>query len=322
LNPDDAVALAERELPAVLARFHETGDERGLAQAHMARFRIEWLASRAGPAAEAVSAVADHARRAGDRAILDEALGWLCSTAMWGPADADEMRETLARVEREPGGAWVTVVTEYLRARLASFEGRFEEARAHNREAHRILVEYGFGLMAAARGISAAETELAAEAYEEATALLRSSYDALHAMGERSFLSTVSAMLAQALYGIGDAEAAERAALESEELSGTTDAINFAMARGVLARIHADRGELDRAEALARSAVEYAESTDFPQMRGDAQQALARVLIAAGKREAAASALSLAITIYEGKGDRVRARRTRALAAELGGGYV
>jgi class 3 adenylate cyclase len=322
LDPDDAVALAERELPAVLARFHETGDERGLAQAHMARFWIEWLASRAGPAAEAVSAVAEHARRAGDRAILGDALGWLCATAMWGPADADEMRETLAKVEveREQGGAWVTVATEYLRARLASLEGRFEEARAHNREAQRILIDYGLGLMAAARGIAAAETELAAETYVEAAALLRSSYDALHAMEERSFLSTVCAMLAQALYGIGDAEAAERAARESEELSGATDAINFAIGRGVRARIHADRGELDRAEALARSGVEYAESTDFPQMRGEAQQALAHVLLAAGKREAAASALSAAITIYEGKGDRVRARRARALAAELGGG--
>ena len=88
LAPDDALALAERELPAVLARFHETSDERGLARAYMARFWIEWLRCRAGPTRKRhPRQAAEHARRAGDRAVLSDALGWLCGTTIHGPAD-------------------------------------------------------------------------------------------------------------------------------------------------------------------------------------------------------------------------------------------
>jgi tetratricopeptide (TPR) repeat protein len=230
------------------------------------------------------------------------------------------MQDTVATAEQEDGGAYVVVGVEYVRAKLACFEGRFEEARAHNREAERVLAEHGLGLMHAAHGLTAAETELAAETYDNAIVLLRRAYDALLAIGDRGFRSTATAYLAQALYGSGKRDEAEAAALETEELSGRTDLMNFAMGRGVRARIEADRGELDRAEELARSAVGYAFETDFPEIRGDAMFALAHVLRAFERADEALEAVQHAQAIYEAKGDRVSADRARALVAELGGG--
>ena len=316
LDPDDALALAERELPAVLERFRETGDERGLAQAQMARFWVEWLRCHAGPAASAARQAAEHARRAGDRAVLSDALGWLCGTTIHGPADPATMQDTVATAEQEDGGAYVVVGVEYVRAKLA-LRGRFEEARAHNREAERVLAEHGLGLMHAAHGLTAAEAELAAETYGNAIVLLRRAYDALLAIGDRGFRSTVTAYLAQALYATGEFDEAAAAALEAEELSGKTDLMNFAMGRGVRARIQADRGERERAEELARSAVAIAFETDFPDIRASALLALAHVLRAAQRNDEALEAVQKAVTIYEAKGDRVSADRARLLVSEL-----
>ena len=101
LAPDDALALAERELPAVLARFHETSATSGLARAYMARFWIEWPRCRAGPTGSAARQAAEHARRAGDRAVLSDALGWLCGTTIHGPAaDPATMQATVTTAEQ------------------------------------------------------------------------------------------------------------------------------------------------------------------------------------------------------------------------------
>ena len=87
--------------------------------------------------------------------------------------------------------------------------------------------------MHAAHGLSAAEAELAAETYGNAIVLLRRAYDALLAIGDRVFRSSVTAYLARALYATGEFDEAAAAALEAEELSGKTDLMNFAMGRGV-----------------------------------------------------------------------------------------
>ena len=64
----------------------------------------------------------------------------------------------------------------------------------------------------------------------------------------------------------------------------------------------ADRGELEEAEELARSAVEYAFRTDFPLTRADALAARARVLRRAGRETEADEAVARAVAFYEAKG--------------------
>ena len=171
----------------------------------MARFWVEWLRCRAGPAGERRAQAAEHARRAGDRAILSDALGWLCGTTIQGPADPATMQATVATAEQEDAGAYVVVGVEYVRAKLACFEGRFEDGAGPQSRGGASSRRAGFGLMHAAHGLTAAETELAAGTYENAIVLLRRSYDALLAIGDRGFRSTVTAYLAQALYATGAA---------------------------------------------------------------------------------------------------------------------
>ena len=130
-----------------------------------------------------------------------------------------------------------------VRSFLAQIEGRFEEARAHAQRAEEILRELGMDGFLAAAGQGTGAIEMAAGDYPEAVRQFRHSYDELGRLGEHAFRSTSAAMLADALYQDGRPEEAEQMALASEEESAAEDAINFAIGRGVRARIRADRGE-------------------------------------------------------------------------------
>ena len=73
----------------------------------------------------------------------------------------------------------------------------------------------------------------------------------------------------------------------------------------------ARRGRQAEAEALARQAVEIAETTDFLNDRADAYAGLAEVLQLNGNADEAKAALEQALQRYERKGNLVMARRTR-----------
>jgi hypothetical protein len=74
------------------------------------------------------------------------------------------------------------------------------------------------------------------------------------------------------------------------------------MGRGARALVLADRGELEQAEELGRSAVEYAFRTDFPLTRAEALAALARVLRDSDREAEAEASLGQAVALYEAKG--------------------
>jgi tetratricopeptide (TPR) repeat protein len=81
--------------------------------------------------------------------------------------------------------------------------------------------------------------------------------------------------------------------------------------------VHADRGELDEADRLAREAIDFAQTTDAPGFQGDAFFDLAEVLAAAQEPDAAIAALDAALDRYERKGIIPLARRTRERLAAL-----
>jgi tetratricopeptide (TPR) repeat protein len=128
---------------------------------------------------------------------------------------------------------------------------------------------------------------------------------------------TCAVILARALYEDGRPEEAEHEALAAEREGAAIDVINFAVARGVLARIHADRGQLQQAEEVARTAVAYAFETDIPKVRGDALSALGAVLIAAGRSAEGAQAFEDALVLYEHKGDLTDIAAARARLDDL-----
>jgi ATP/maltotriose-dependent transcriptional regulator MalT len=89
--------------------------------------------------------------------------------------------------------------------------------------------------------------------------------------------------------------------------------VNEAWWRSLRAKVHAARGELARAEELAREAVAIMTLTDHLEPTADTWLALAEVLQARGSSEAATAARE-ALDRYERKGNRIAAGRAAAIA--------
>jgi tetratricopeptide (TPR) repeat protein len=162
-----------------------------------------------------------------------------------------------------------------------------------------------------------AESAYAQGDYAEAVRLYRETFDGLGVLGETGFRSTVAIELAGSLYAVGEHEEAERLAVEGEGMSSADDLVNFALGRCLRARILADRGDLEAAEALALDAIEYARRSDFPQIHARTDEALAHVRRAQGRVAESRSLIEQAASAHERRGDVVGAERTRQLLVEL-----
>ncbi|MGH3012746.1 MAG: adenylate/guanylate cyclase domain-containing protein, partial [Gaiellaceae bacterium] len=138
--------------------------------------------------------------------------------------------------------------------------------------------------------------------------------EALEHMGEKSFLSTLAAWLAEALYEQGRDDEAAALTQASEAAAAPDDVVSQVGWRFVRAKLLARRGASGEGERLAREAVALAELTDMPDLRGDALWALAEVL---DEPAEAASALEQAAATFEQKGNEVSAARARAARDEL-----
>ena len=105
---------------------------------------------------------------------------------------------------------------------------------------------------------------------------------------------------------------------ESAEAAAAEDDVDTqALWRLIRAPIVARLDSTDKAEELARSAVELALKTDAPALKADALTALAEVLRIAGQREDALEAIQQAIALYAEKGDLVSKSRSENWARTL-----
>ena len=96
------------------------------------------------------------------------------------------------------------------------------------------------------------------------------------------------------------------------------DVMSQVLWRTARAKVRAERGDAESAEALAREAVRLAEGTELLNTQGDALLDLATVLTAAGRREEALAAAEEAAQRYEQKGNRALARASAAREARPG----
>jgi len=141
----------------------------------------------------------------------------------------------------------------------------------------------------------------------------------LEQIGEKSYLSTSAGMLAQALHRLDRLAEADAWASRSAELGASDDVITQVLWRRAKAKVLARRGELAKAEQLAREAVSRSEETDMLNPQGDAYTDLAEVLSLATRPQEAAHAQEQALVCYERKGNLVSAERARSRLTELGG---
>ncbi|MGH2695812.1 MAG: adenylate/guanylate cyclase domain-containing protein, partial [Actinomycetota bacterium] len=181
--------------------------------------------------------------------------------------------------------------------------------------AEAVLEDLGLGLIALTSEEVRAAVHLLAGDPESAERAFRRTYEALERAGERGVLSTTAAELAQAVYEQGRFEEAQRYAAVSEEAGASDDVATQLLVRGLRAKLAAQRGSFEEAEALARTAVELAGTTEAPNFRGHAWMDLAEVLRLAGRTAEASAALEEAAGQFDAKGNVVSAARARGLLA-------
>jgi ATP/maltotriose-dependent transcriptional regulator MalT len=131
-------------------------------------------------------------------------------------------------------------------------------------------------------------------------------------------MSTVAAILAEALWAQGRDEEAESFILVSEEGAGAEDVYSQGMLGSVRAKVMARRGEAVEAERLGRAAVAIAEPTDFLFLRAFTLTSLAEVLLLGGEAERAEDVIGEALAVCEQKGFLVGVERIRKLQGATG----
>jgi class 3 adenylate cyclase/tetratricopeptide (TPR) repeat protein len=303
VEPPLVVAKGEQAAAEAEAIFSTLGDERGLALVGQARFDVQWIQSRSLPAHAALLAMREHARRSGDAAVLKRGFMRGYGVLMFGDIPVKDVLPELERL-REPAEESLEVRAAMLNAKgfALALQGRFEEGRELLAASNQLLGELGNRVMHGANAHGSSMIALFAGDTRAAVEDLRRSVRELEELGEQGFRSTSLAYLAVSLQAAGEPDEAERAAFAAEEISAPDDFINFALGRTARALVLAERGALDEAEELARSAVEYAFRTDFPLTRADALAALSRVLRSTGRKAEAEEALTRAVELYESKG--------------------
>ena len=297
----------------------QLGDDFSLAQAWNLLGRIEGGVLGAwGRAEGAWRHALSYAERGGFAAEKAESIGWLLVSAIFGPLPADEgiarSMEFLELAGDDPTiRAWCGVE----RSVLEAMRGEFELARNLRADGTHALEELGLNLWAANTAQEAFLIESLAGSPEAAASVLRRSYETLEQMGARGFRSTIACFLAHALYAQGEYDEAMRFSRAGEEAAAPDDVVSQMLWRSSRAKLLAQQGDLERAEALVREAVGLGAQTDLMNTHADALSELAEILALAGRHEEALTVLEEALALYERKGNLPSHRRAREAAAEL-----
>ncbi len=149
-DPEGWAAEAERVAAGAIRSFGELEDERGLGRAWSLLGLVRLMYARFGPAEEAWSQAAVHARRAGRRREALESLAWVPLMLASGPTPAEEgirrCREVFAQAE---GDRKVMSSALFSQADFEAFLGRFDEARDLLARARALLEEVALPVWAA-----------------------------------------------------------------------------------------------------------------------------------------------------------------------------
>ena len=259
-----------------------------------------------------------YAEDGGYAAERADVIGWLLISAIFGPLQVEaglaRAKEFLDLADDDAATrAWCCVA----QAVLTAMQGDFDPARDLLADGLQALSDLGLNVWAAN---TAAEEGFIIESLagtpEAAEHALRSSYETLREMGDSAFVSTIASFLAQALCARDAWEEAARYSRAGEAAASPDDVVSQMLWRTTRAKILAHEGDLERAEALTREAVQLGEPTDLLSTRADSLRDLADVLVLAGRREEGLGALDEAAALYAQKGNVASLRRVREARAK------
>jgi class 3 adenylate cyclase/tetratricopeptide (TPR) repeat protein len=313
-DPEQQTGAALAEAEAAIAELQQLDDAAALASAwgvvaQVGNMRIDdalWKEG-AGHALEC-------ARRAGLRREAAEATRTLVAALAYG---ATPVEEAIARAEEALADFPEERPGEVLLAMLYAFAGRAREAERAIELRRHTLLELGQRMQHARHSMHVGWISLLAERPERAEQELRAGAELLDAAGERAWLSTVAAVLAEVLFRLERDDEAEEWTQRSEQAASPEDALSQAMWRSTRAKVLARRGEAEQAVRLSAEAVEQARRGDNLHLFGDCLSDRAEVLRLLERGDEARPFLEEALAAYTRKGIVPSIERTRTLLAEI-----
>ena len=301
-----------------VARFSATGHDEGLAIAWRLLLNVRITECRYGAAERAAEAIVIHATRVGSRLLVNRMQLVLAQLALRGPLSVEDAVERCTRIIGElADDRQAAAVARRALAHLRAMRGEIDAGREECRRCRAELEEFGWMLDAALVSLDAGPIALLADDPAGAEDELRRDLGTLEHMGDRNYISTTSALLAEALYRQERlAEAAEAVAF-SREVAADDDLATQIIWRSVHGKLLVRDGESAAGIAACREALAIAERTDDVTARGDAQYDLGEALRLSGDRFGARMALGAARREHSAKGNVVAVARIDHALGEL-----
>jgi class 3 adenylate cyclase/tetratricopeptide (TPR) repeat protein len=309
---------SEQIVQEAARRFHQWGDDRGLAQAYLVQGDLAAMRGQPSRSATLLELALKHGQAADDAGCIARARSLLGVTLLFGPTPAEEVITALDQMVTSSGNdPRVRAEAEQVTCVMHAMCGRFGQARAIGAEARQHLAEVGLGLFLANLAQSTGHVAELAGDLDAAEREYERSCDDLKALGESSYLSTVAGLHSRLLARRGKPAEAQ-AALDLACRHGSPDDVAtqslVRQAEGLLA---AAAGDADRARAAVTDAVQREPANDQPDSVGEAYLAAADAEKILGNTSAERTYLAAAQPLFETKGNIVRAREVTSRLRDL-----
>jgi class 3 adenylate cyclase/tetratricopeptide (TPR) repeat protein len=316
-DPEGWATEGHREATQAISLFERVGDDRWLAKAWSLLGLVHVYTCRFDAADEAWEKAVAYAHVAGNEREELEYLSWVPLVVWGGPTPVEQgVLRCQEILQRAAGDRKAMSTALFTRAKLEAMRGRFDDARGLIARARSTLEEVALPVwMAGPLTQMAGWVELLAGDPKAAERHLRWGVETLTHIGEVSWLSTVAAILAEALDAQGRSDEAEECIQMSSGTAGSEDVYSQALMRSVHAKALARQGAIDAARQLSDEAVTLAATTDFLFLQAFSLMSLGEVLQLGRFSQEAEDRLAEALRVCERKGYVVGAEKTRSLLA-------
>jgi class 3 adenylate cyclase/tetratricopeptide (TPR) repeat protein len=300
---DDKVRAVAEHAVEVLSQL---GDDSGLSHAWDLVAYVHDCAGRSAEALAALRQAANHAERSGIASIVGYQRRTLLRSLAWGPGEVAEimsLAEELLDSSRKAHDRYSEARALLTLAQANAMIGKFDVAREYIRLQKDICADISLEFIDAFGAFERAQVEVLAGNIDAAEAETRAGVEVLQRMGEKGVLPTLQVQLADLLYRKGSFDEAERVVQEAKRLSAPDDSLTEMKWRAVLAKVLAERGDVDEAMVLATEASEIASTTGYTDWQAGVLADHAEVLLLAARPEEARRTLRRASALYAHKGN-------------------